>query len=83
MSQWQLQQAKSRLSEVLKRAAAEGPQHITVRGVPAAVVLSEADYGRLERPRLRFVAFMRNSPLVDSEFDFDREQTMTRGVELS
>lgn len=82
MGEWQLQEAKSRLSEVLRRAAAEGPQHITVRGAPAGVVLSEADYRRLQRPRPRFVEFMRSSPLVGMELDLEREQATTRDVDF-
>ncbi len=39
-STWQLQEAKNKLSEVIRRAREEGPQTITVRGEEAAVVSS-------------------------------------------
>ena len=39
MGDWQLQEAKARLSEVIKKAAKEGPQKITVRGERMAVVI--------------------------------------------
>ena len=42
MSTWQLQEAKCKLSEVVERALSEGPQGITVRGEPAAVLISRA-----------------------------------------
>ena len=48
---WRLQEAKARLSEVVKAAVKEGPQEITVRGETAAVLLSERDYARLARPK--------------------------------
>jgi prevent-host-death family protein len=48
---WQLQEAKARLSEVVRRAVDEGPQHLSVRGEPAAVVLSERDYRQLTAKR--------------------------------
>lgn len=48
---WQLQEAKARLSEVVRRAVDEGPQHVSVRGEPAAVVLSEKDYRQLTSKR--------------------------------
>jgi prevent-host-death family protein len=48
---WQLQEAKARLSEVVRRAVGEGPQHVSVRGEPAAVVLSAQDYRRLTSQR--------------------------------
>ena len=37
---WQLQEAKSRLSQVVDHALREGPQTITLRGKPAVVVVS-------------------------------------------
>lgn len=48
---WQLQEAKARLSEVVRRAVDEGPQHVSVRGAPAAVVLSEQEYRQLTSKR--------------------------------
>ena len=48
---WQLQEAKARLSEVVRRAVDEGPQHVSVRGEPAVVVLSEKEYRQLTSKR--------------------------------
>jgi prevent-host-death family protein len=48
---WQLQEAKARLSALVKLADTEGPQEIAVRGETAAVLLSRADYDRLHRQR--------------------------------
>jgi antitoxin Phd len=83
MGVWQLQEAKARLSELIKRAAKEGPQEITVHGEPAAVVISSDDYQQLKHPRGSFVEFMRRSPLYGLELDLRREQTLTREAELS
>lgn len=44
---WPLQDAKNKLSEVV-RAARGGPQIITVRGKEEAVLLSRADYERVK-----------------------------------
>jgi antitoxin Phd len=82
MAHWQLQEAKARLSEVIKKAAAEGPQHITVRGEATAVILSEADYLRLRLRKPRFLELMRRSPLVGARLDLEREQTAAREMEL-
>jgi prevent-host-death family protein len=38
--EWQLQEAKNRLSQLVNQAAHDGPQIITVRGKPAAILLS-------------------------------------------
>lgn len=83
MSKWQLQEAKARLSEVIRKAAEEGPQDITLHGQPAAVVVSSEEYRRLKRRRENFVDFMRTSPLVGVKIDLDREQTLTRKVDMS
>ena len=80
MDRWQLQDAKARLSEVVKSAARKGPQEITVRGEPAAVVLSQADYQRLVRGKPGFVDFLRASPFVGVELDLRRDRSKTRAV---
>lgn len=83
MHTWQMQEAKSRLSEVVKNAEREGPQEITVHGRPAAVVLSRADYDRLADTGESLVAFMRRSPLAGIEdIDFPRDATLTRELSL-
>jgi len=83
MRTWQMQEAKSRLSEVVKDAEREGPQEITVHGRPVAVVLSRADYDRLAGTGESLVAFMRRSPLAGAEdLDFARDQSLTRETAL-
>jgi prevent-host-death family protein len=46
---WPLQDAKARFSELVKRAREEGPQHVSLRGEPAVVVVSEEEFARLTR----------------------------------
>ena len=46
-SQWRLQDAKSRFSQVVEAALQGEPQHVTRRGREAVVVLSEASYRAL------------------------------------
>ncbi|MXZ24710.1 MAG: type II toxin-antitoxin system Phd/YefM family antitoxin [Caldilineaceae bacterium SB0665_bin_21] len=53
---WPVQDAKSRFSELLDTALAEGPQIVTRRGVEAAVLLPIEQWRRLEqmtRPNLK------------------------------
>lgn len=40
---WQVQEAKSRLSELIERAAEEGPQTITRHGRPVAQIVAYGD----------------------------------------
>lgn len=63
MSDWQLQDAKNRFSEVVKRARDEGPQTVTVHGRRAAVVLSAEAYDALVRPRKPLLGFMEEGPV--------------------
>ncbi len=44
---WRLEQAKARFSEVVRLAREAGPQHVTVHGRDAVVVLSAEDFARL------------------------------------
>ena len=79
---WQQQEAKARLSEVVKTAAKEGPQVITVRGETAAVLISGKDFARLTKSKPDFAAFMRNSPLAGVEIELARDRSADRPVEL-
>ena len=58
MQDWQLQDAKNRFSEVVKRAREEGPQTVTVHGQRAAVVMSALEFDVLVKPRMSFVDFL-------------------------
>ncbi len=82
MQSWQLQEAKARLSDVVKDAQQSGPQEITLRGRPAAIVLSLADYEKLRGAKPSFTAFMRASPLVGVELDLERDKSLPRDVDL-
>ena len=58
MQDWQLQDAKNRFSEVVKRAREDGPQTVTVHGQRAAVVVSALEFDALIKPRMSFVDFL-------------------------
>jgi len=49
MTEWKLQDAKNRFSEVVREAVAGYPQHVTRRGKPAVVVLATEEYERLSQ----------------------------------
>jgi prevent-host-death family protein len=79
---WQLQEAKNRLSELVDAAVRSGPQIITRRGIPTAVVLSMEEYRKVARPPQDLVQFFRESPLAGVELDLSRSQDLPREVEL-
>ena len=83
MHAWQMQEAKARLSEVVKRAQSEGPQDITLHGRSVAVVLSRATYQLLTGNEHSLVEFMRQSPLYGlEEIELKRDRSTTRKVAL-
>jgi prevent-host-death family protein len=83
MSVWELKEAKAHLSEVIRKVIKEGPQSITVRGQPMAIVISNEEYQRLKRPQGSFVKFMRCSPLYGVDLELKREQTPTRKADTA
>lgn len=83
MLTWQMQEAKARLSELVKRAESEGPQDITLHGRSVAVLLSRAEFDRLSGNRHSLVEFMQQSPLYGlEEIEFERDMSLTREVAL-
>lgn len=80
--EWQLQEAKNRLSQVVEQALHDGPQTITLRGKPSAVVVSFDEYRRLTQPRTELSQFFRKSPLCEVELDLSRSADLSREVEL-
>jgi len=47
---WRLQDAKSRFGELVRRVRSDGPQHVTVQGREAVVVISAEEFRRLTGP---------------------------------
>jgi len=81
MREWALQDAKARLSEVVRLAMEHEPQEITLRGEPAVVVLSVEDCRHLAQPKQSFVELIRNSPLTDVDIDLSRDRAVTRDID--
>lgn len=82
MNTWQMQEAKARLSELVKLAERDGPQDITLHGRSVAVVLSRASYQRLSGQRASLTDFMQASPLagLEDELTFERSESFTRDI---
>ena len=59
MRKWQMQEAKAKFADVVRQAAAEGPQIVTYRGADTAVVLSIDEYRRTRGK----AAFLCRSPV--------------------
>lgn len=76
---WQLQDAKSRFSELVDTAQRDGAQTITRHGRPVAVVLSADAYAQLQ-PRRKIVDVLRECP--DPEFVVERLRDRPRPLKL-
>jgi antitoxin Phd len=79
---WKLEDAKAKLSEVVRLAGTKGPQLVTIRGKDAAVILSPLEFERL-RP------MGKRQPLVDflqelrlSDIPLMRESDTGREIDL-
>ena len=81
MAIWQVQEAKTRLSEVIEEAQNQGPQIITRHGTERAVVLSISDYRALVAHKPKFKDFLLGGPKFD-DFEIEREQDTGREIAL-
>ena len=79
---WQLQEAKAMLSEVIKEAVLK-PQIITVHGKETAVILSYEEFKKLSNPGQTLYEFIQNSPLRDIKLELPKRlPEKMRKVEL-
>ena len=88
MQDWQLQDAKSRFSEVVKRARDDGPQTVTVHGQRAAVILSALEFDALIKPRMSFVDFLLTAspgqdPWPDDVVDAINDRSQDSGRDIA
>ena len=79
---WTVATAKARLSEVIDRAASEGPQTITRRGRKAAVVVSAEEWGQKNERRGNLAEFFAKSPLRGSRLTIERFKGGLRKIDL-
>jgi antitoxin Phd len=79
---WQLQDAKSKFSEVVERALVQGVQIVTRRGKKAVVVIPYDEYERLTHQKGSLAQFLLTSPLAGSELALDRDKSTPRDIEI-
>lgn len=82
-NQWQLQEAKNNLSQLIKDAASGDAQVVTVHGNPTAVIVSAEAYAKLTRPRKgKLSTALLNPELAGDDLDIGRSPDPGRTVEL-
>ena len=82
MREWQLQEAKAKLSELVNQSCIAGVQQISVRGVPKVVVISFDEYKKLINKKPDLVTFLQNSPLSEADIPLNRLKSKPRNVKL-
>ena len=81
-SEWQLQEAKSNLSQLVKRASNGDVQTVTVHGKATAVVVSAEEYARLTRQRSKLSTALLRPDLAGEDLDFSRSRDTGRDIAL-
>ncbi len=81
-SEWQLQEAKTNLSQLIKQAAGGDVQTVTVHGKPTAVVVSAVEYARLTRHRGKLSTALLRPDLAGEDLDFSRSRDTGRDIKL-
>ena len=71
---WQLQDAKSKFSQVVNRAMKEGPQIVTKHGQEVVVVLSVKEYRKLVEQKPTLLELLTNSPFAGSRLEITRDE---------
>ncbi|TXH70774.1 MAG: type II toxin-antitoxin system Phd/YefM family antitoxin [Thiothrix sp.] len=79
---WQLQDAKTKFSQLVDSAMHHKPQFVTKHGNNAVVIISFEEYIKLTKPKDDLVTFLRNSPLSENDFEFTRNKDMPKDIEL-
>ncbi len=79
-----MQDAKARFSELVRRVRSEGPQHVTVHGREAVVVIGAEEFRRLKGDLTGqvLVAAMQASPHRDIDIEPRRARMPVREVAL-
>jgi len=83
-NRWALQNAKAHFSELVRRVKSDGPQHVTVHGRDEVVVISVADFQRLNGAETgqSLIEALQSSPFRDLEIEPKREAMPIRDVRL-
>ena len=81
MAVWQVQEAKTRLSELIEESYHQGPQIITRHGAERAVILSITEYRALTAHRPNLKEYLLGGPKVDS-FVIKRRRDTGRKINL-
>jgi prevent-host-death family protein len=81
---WQLQEAKQKFSELVRRTLEEGPQVVTKHGEEVVVVVPVEEFRRISNDgekKMDFKEFLMSAPDL-SVLDLERPKEFPRDVDL-
>lgn len=81
-SRWQLQDAKSRFSKIVKMAEGGEPQLVTRHGVPTVYIVEARSYDRLMQKSANRKDVLSESPFKDIDLIIERSKDEGREVIL-
>jgi prevent-host-death family protein len=81
---WRLQDAKARFSELVRLAHSDGPQHVTLHGRDAVVVVDAQEFNRLKGAQTGelLIEALQGSPHRQIEIEPRRSAMPVRAVKL-
>jgi prevent-host-death family protein len=81
---WQLQDAKARFSELVRRVRSEGPQRVSVHGRDEVVIIAAEEFRRLTGAQTgrELIAAIQASPHREIEIEPARSSMPVRDVSL-
>ena len=83
-SRWRLQDAKARFSELVRMAHSDGPQHVSLHGRDAVVVVDADEFSRLKGARTGelLIEALQASPHRQIEIEPRRSAMPVRAIKL-
>jgi prevent-host-death family protein len=78
---WQVQEAKQRFSELIRRTLDEGPQVVTRHGEEVVVVIAADAYRKSRAADPDFAEFLLSGPRFD-DLDLERSRELPREIDF-
>ena len=79
---WQLQEAKSRFSELVNEVVEDGYHTVTKNGHPVVVIISYEEFEKIRKPKNTLGEFFAESPFSTFSLDVERDRDLGREVDL-
>lgn len=79
---WSLAEAKTHLSEIIRRAEERGPQTVTRHGRKAAVIVAAEQWERRRKRKVNLADFFARSPLRGSGLKIERVKDRPGEIDL-